>query len=99
MPDKPLFLTKLFNLYVYSQPLEVWADRTNLLPEEKAHTWTLKGGRNASIKGNESQKKREKKRERGPKSRASHLPSRRKNSRGENTLTMYAHHHKKSPAG
>ena len=56
MPDKPLFLTKLFNLYVYSQPLEVWADRTSLLPEEKAHTWTLKGGRNTSIKGNESQK-------------------------------------------
>ena len=59
MPDKPLFLTKLFNLYVYSQPLEVWADRTSLLPEEEAHTWTLKGGRNASIKGNESQEKGE----------------------------------------
>ena len=50
VPDKPLFLTKLFNLYVYSQPLEVGADRTSLLPEEKAHTWTLKGGRNTSIK-------------------------------------------------
>ena len=58
MPDKPLFLIKLFNLYVYSQPLGIWADRTSLLPEEKAHTWTLKGERSASIKGNESQKKR-----------------------------------------
>ena len=36
VPDKPLFLTMLFNLYVYSQPLEVWADRTSPLPRRQS---------------------------------------------------------------
>ena len=56
--DRSMPSTMLFSFYNYSQPLQVWADRTSLNPRK----WNLhvdpRRGVNASIRGKENQWRR-----------------------------------------
>ena len=50
--------TMLFSFYNHSQPLQVWADRTNLNPRKWSLHVDTRRWVNASIKGKENQWRR-----------------------------------------
>ena len=56
--DRSMPSTMLSSFYNYSQPLEVWADRTILNPIKWSWHMDIKGWVNASIKGKDNQSER-----------------------------------------
>ena len=53
--DRPMLFTMLFNFYVYSQLLQVWADRTSLHPRKQNLHVDIAREVTTNIKGKKNQ--------------------------------------------